>query len=178
MSSEASWTPGSSVIIQHQAQGPGPSWGLVHLLNGQMLHSNVRSASWRIGRPPKTRADGDPVSSLDCSSFRWRDNMHGTDTEGRAGLTSPPRLPRLHGTRSLHALDCPAHCVCHTVTLYPHALLHHHPIADDGRVFKDDPTSACQVLPGTGFSRSGGVGLPPPSHTGRAAADRLGSRIL
>lgn len=147
MSSEASWIPGSSVILQHQAQGPGPSGGLVHLLNRQMFHSNVRSASRHIGGPPKTQVDGDPVSSLDCSSFRWRDNMHETDTEGRAGLTSPPRLLRLHGTRSLHALDCPAPCVYHTDTLYPHALLRHHPIADDGREFRDDPTCACQVLP-------------------------------
>ena len=147
VSSEANWIPGSSVIVQHQAHGPGPSWGLVHLLNRQMFHSNIRSASQCIGGPAKTQADGDAVSSLDCSSLSWCNNVHETDTEGRGGLRSAPCLLSLHGTRSLHALGCPAHRVCHTDTLYLPALLHHHTTADDSREFKDGPTCACRVLP-------------------------------
>lgn len=178
MSSEANWIPGSSVIVQHQAHGPGPSWGLVHLLNRQMLHSNIRSASRCIGGPPKSQADGDPVSSLDCSSLSWRDNVQETDTEGRGGLRSAPHLLSLHGTRSLPALDC-QHTACGTrtpSTRLPSCVIT--PLLTTAGSSKRTRPVHVECSPGTGFSWSVGVGLPPLSHMGRAAADRLGSKIL
>lgn len=144
-----------------------------------MLHSNIRSASRCIGGPAKTQADGDAVSSLDCSSLSWRDNVHETDTEGRGGLRSAPRLLSLHRTRSLHALDCPAHCVCATrtpSTRPPSCAIT--PLLMTAGSSKMARSVHVECSPGMGFSQSGGVGLPPPSHMGRAAADRLGNKIL
>ena len=167
-------------------------------MKGQMLHPNIYSALPCSG-------DHRRHKWMETWSFpSTAEHLVGMTTcmkltpRGGGGVMSPPHLPGLLRTfRACSGLPGPArtfwacvgpeaqtprfaqHTVCAMWT--PSTHMSSCPITlllTMARSSKMTRHVHVKCSPSTGFRRSGGVGSASPSHMGRAAADRLGSKIL